>query len=100
MLPFQSTAQEDIRGIFFENPSPYILGVRLVNQKTRTEDHYIFDPNSRVHVDTKNETFILSAQLINSSYPIDCCEWKEIRSGDTLIIEYSDDKLHCGCKIK
>lgn len=99
MFPFQSFSQENIRGIFFENPSPHLLGIRLVNRKSRTEDHYIFDPHSRVHVDTKLESFTLSAQLITSSFPIDCCEWKEIGSGDTLTIEYFEDKTRCSCKI-
>lgn len=99
VLPLHSFAKENIRGLFFINPSPYMLGVRLVNKRKRTENHYVFDPTSRVHVDTKTDRFTLSAQLITPSYPIDCCEWKIIENGDTLTIEYFPEKKRCYCKI-
>jgi len=99
LLP-QAQAEENIRGIFFENNSPYLLGVRLINRNNRVEDHHIFEPHIRAHIDTKLENFTLSAQLITPSFPIDCCEWKTIGSGDTLIIEYLEDKDRCYCKIK
>jgi len=100
LLPLSSYAQENIRGIFFENPSPHLLGVRLINRRNREEFHHIFEPQTKAHVDTKLESFTLSAQLITSSFPIDCCEWTVINSGETLTIEYQADKERCYCKIK
>jgi len=99
-MPLKAPAQENIRGIFFENNSPYMLGVRIINRYSRVEDHFLFDPNSKEHVDTKVETFTLSAQLITASYQIDCCEWTKIHSGDTVIIEYMPERERCWCKIK
>lgn len=99
VLPASSFAQENIRGIFFENKSPHLLGARLINRRNRVENHYIFDPMTKVHVDTKLESFTLSAQLITSSYPIDCCEWKTVDSGETVVIEYYEDRNRCYCKI-
>ncbi len=100
LSPIDAFAQEDIRGIFFDNKSPHLLGVRLINRRKRVEYHHIFEPNSRAHIDTKFSNFTLSAQLITSSFPIDCCEWKIIDSGETLIVEYLEDKNRCYCKIK
>lgn len=100
IFPFESFAQENIRGVFFENNSPYLLGVRLINRRNRVEDHYIFDPQTKVHVDTKLDSFTLSAQLITSSFQIDCCEWKVIKTGDTVIINFNEDRNRCGCVIK
>ncbi|PLX66017.1 MAG: hypothetical protein C0602_12860 [Denitrovibrio sp.] len=99
-FPAQSVAQENIRGIFFENISPHLLGVRLINRRNRVEDHYVFDPNTKVHIDTKLTNLTLSAQLITSSFPIDCCEWTIVDNGETVIIEYLEDKNRCYCKIK
>ncbi|PLX68647.1 MAG: hypothetical protein C0603_05700 [Denitrovibrio sp.] len=100
MMPLNALSQENIRGIFFDNKSPHLLGVRLINRRNRVEYHHIFEPNSKAHVDTKLSKFTLSAQLITSSFPIDCCEWKVIDSGETLTIEYLEDRNRCYCKIK
>jgi len=99
IFPAAGFAQENIRGIFFENKSIHLLGVRLINRRNRVENHYIFDPMTKVHVDTKLESFTLSAQLITSSYPIDCCEWKVVDSGETVVVEFLEDKNRCYCKI-
>lgn len=100
ILPVELYAQENIRGIFFENGSPHMLGVRLINRRSRVEDHYLFPPESKEHVDTKIDSFTLSAQLVTASYPIDCCEWTLIHSGDTVVIEYLPERNRCWCKIK
>jgi len=93
-------AEENIRGIFFENNTPHILGVRLVNRPKRFESVHMFEPGKKIHVDTKHESYTLSAQLITSSYPIDCCEWKTLNSGKTLIVEYNERRDRCYCTIK
>jgi len=100
LLPLEAISQENIRGIFFDNKSPHLLGVRLINRRKRVEMHHIFEPNTKTHIDTKLTNLTLSAQLITSSSPIDCCEWKIIDSGETLIIEYLADRNRCYCKIK
>lgn len=80
--------------------SPHLLGVRLINRRNRVEDHHIFDPFTKVHVDTKLDSFTLSVQLITSSFPIDCCEWKIVENGETVTVEYLEDRNRCYCKIK
>lgn len=100
LFPYEAFSQENIRGIFFENTTQHMLGVRLINRRNRVNKHFLFEPKSKEHVDSKLESFTLSAQLITSSYPIDCCEWTLVNSGDTVIIEYSEDRHRCWCKIK
>jgi hypothetical protein len=97
---YNGYAQENIRGIFFENHSNHILGVRLINRMSRVEEHYFIDPETKAHVDTRLENFTLSAQLISSSFPIDCCVWKAISNGQTLIIEFDKERNRCYCEIK
>lgn len=100
LAPAKGYTEENIRGIFFENKSPHMLGVRLINRNSRVEDHFIFDANSKEHVDTKINSFTLSAQLITSSFPIDCCEWTRVSSGDTVVIEFIEKRNRCWCKVK
>jgi hypothetical protein len=100
-LTFENArSQENIRGVFFENNTPHMLGVRLINRNKRFENVYMFQPGEKTHVDTKHDKFTMGAQLITPSYPIDCCEWKQIRSGGTLIVEYNEKRDRCYCRIK
>ena len=82
-----------------ENKTGLPLGLRILDQN-RKNNYVLVNPGETAVINDVRRGINISAQLITSSYEINCCEWFYVPEGKNVSIVTFNNESSCRCELK